>query len=437
MISDEKIIIDTSPGEKRVAVLKNNRLANLFIERHHAPWLRGAIILARITATRKELGASFLDLGTSSGYIEHGKINQPIDGESLLVQVLNDAHRKKSARVSSNICLRGKYFDLYPVKSTSSISRKIKSKKKRGLIKQFIDENIPNGIGVHIRESFDVSDLLCMKEVTLAQLQKWKNVEERISKSCSPSILMPSLGALGQAMEKYPNANVYEGRYGGLFRDYGVDLEINRALERKISLDSGAYLFFDETEALTSIDIDIGSGSKPRSETTSLVAHLAEEILWQLRLREIGGIILIDFPRFKNFKIRDNFLENLQSFALNEEVPLVIHGWTRTGLLEITKPREGVSLKEVLVGTVEDNTPALETVALKVLRCLMKKTTGIAYPEVICSLSLKNVINTTFDKEVRNINDKLGAKVLITEDSEMTDNEFLIKNGINSEYDVR
>ena len=431
MISNEKIIIDTSPGEKRVAVLKNNRLANLFIERQHAPWLRGAIILARVTATRKELGASFLDLGTSSGYIEHGKINQPLDGESLLVQVLNDAHRKKSARVSSNICLRGKYFDLYPVMSTSSISRKIKSKKKRGLIKQFIDENIPNGIGVHIRESFDVSDLLCMKEVTLAQLQKWKNVEERISKSRSPSILMPSLGALGQAMEKYPNANVYEGRYGNLFKDYGVDLEINRALERKISLDSGAYLFFDETEALTSIDIDIGSGSKPRSETTSLVAHLAEEILWQLRLREIGGIILIDFPRFKNFKIRDNFLENLQSFALNEEVPLVIHGWTRTGLLEITKPREGVSLNDLLVGTVEDNTPALETVALKVLRCLMKETTGIAYPEVICSLSVKNVINTTFDKEMRKISDKLGVKVSITEDSEMTDNGFLIKNGIN------
>ena len=431
MISNEKIIIDTSPGEKRVAVLKNNRLANLFIERHHAPWLRGAIMLARVTATRKELGASFLDLGTSSGYIEHGKMNQPLDGESLLVQVLNDAHRKKSARVSSNICLRGKYFDLYPVKSTSSISRKIKSKKKRGLIKQFIDENIPNGMGVHIRESFDVSDLLCMKEVTLAQLQKWKNVEERISKSRSPSILMPSLGALGQAMEKYPNANVYEGRYGGLFKDYGVDLEINRALERKISLDSGAYLFFDETEALTSIDIDIGSGSKPRSETTSLVAHLAEEILWQLRLREIGGIILIDFPRFKNFKIRDNFLENLQSFALNEKVPLVIHGWTRTGLLEITKPREGVSLNDVLVGTVEDNTPALETVALKVLRCLIKETTGIAYPEVVCSLSVKNVINTTFDKEMRKISDKLGVKVSITEDSEMTDNGFLIKNGIN------
>ena len=431
MISNEKIIIDTSPGEKRVAVLKNNRLANLFIERHHAPWLRGAIMLARVTATRKELGASFLDLGTSSGYIEHGKMNQPLDGESLLVQVLNDAHRKKSARVSSNICLRGKYFDLYPVKSTSSISRKIKSKKKRGLIKQFIDENIPNGIGVHIRESFDVSDLLCMKEVTLAQLQKWKNVEERISKSRSPSILMPSLGALGQAMEKYPNANVYEGRYGNLFKDYGVDLEINRALERKISLDSGAYLFFDETEALTSIDIDIGSGSKPRSETTSLVAHLAEEILWQLRLREIGGIILIDFPRFKNFKIRDNFLENLQSFALNEKVPLVIHGWTRTGLLEITKPREGVSLNDVLVGTVEDNTPALETVALKVLRCLIKETTGIAYPEVVCSLSVKNVINTTFDKEIREISDKLGVKVSITEDSEMTDNGFLIKNGIN------
>ena len=100
-------------------------------------------------------------------------------------------------------------------------------------------------------------------------------------------------------------------------------------------------------------------------------------------------------------------------------------------MLEITKPREGDSLKDVLLGTVEDNTPALETVALKVLRCLMKETTGIAYPEVICSLSLKNVINTTFDEEMRHISRRLGTKVSIKEDREMADNEFLIKNGIN------
>ena len=92
-------------------------------------------------------------------------------------------------------------------------------------------------MGVHIRESFDVSDLLCMKEVTLAQLQKMEKRRRKNFKKSFPSILMPSLGALGHAMEKYPNANVYEGRYGGLFKDYGVDLEINRALERKISLD--------------------------------------------------------------------------------------------------------------------------------------------------------------------------------------------------------
>ena len=431
MISNEKIIIDISPGEKRVAVLKNNRLANLFIERHHAPWLRGAIILAKVTATRKELGASFLDLGTSPGYIEHKEMCQPIDGESLLVQVLNDAHRKKSARVSSNICFGGKYLDLCPVGAISSISRKIKSKKNRGLIKQFINENIPNGIGVHIRDTFDMSDLPCMRAVTSAQLEKWENLKAKIAKSRSPSILIPSVGALGLAMEKYPNANIYEGKYGVLFKDYDVDYEINRALERKISLDDGTYLFFDETEALTSIDVDIGSNSKPRSETTSLVANLAEEIVWQLRLREIGGIILIDFPRFKNFKIRDNFLKTLQSFALSEEVSLVIHGWTRTGLLEITKPREGNSLKDLLVGTAEDNTPALETTALKVLRSLMKETSGIAYPKVICSPFLKNVLNTTFDKEIGNISDKLGAKVIITEDSQMIYNEYLIKNGIN------
>ena len=102
MLANEKIIIDRSPGEIRVAVIKNGRLANLFIERSNKPWLRGAVILARITAIRKKLAASFLDLGAASGYIENRKPAKPIEGASIVVQVLADPHRNKSARVSSN-----------------------------------------------------------------------------------------------------------------------------------------------------------------------------------------------------------------------------------------------------------------------------------------------------------------------------------------------
>ena len=181
LLANEKIIIDRSPGEIRVAVIKNGRLANLFIERSNKPWLRGAVILARITAIRKKLGASFLDLGTASGYIENRNPAKPIEGIDI-VQVLADPHRNKSARVSSNICVEGNYLNLYPTAERSSISRKIKSKKKRGLIKQFIADNIPNNMGVHIKYSFDVSDLDLMKATAFEQIANWKTLARKFKK---------------------------------------------------------------------------------------------------------------------------------------------------------------------------------------------------------------------------------------------------------------
>ena len=436
MLANEKIIIDRSPGEIRVAVIKNGRLANLFIERSNKPWLRGAVILARITAIRKKLGASFLDLGTASGYIENRKPAKPIEGASIVVQVLADPHRNKSARVSSNICVEGNYLNLYPTAERSSISRKIKSKKKRGLIKQFIADNIPNNMGVHIKYSFDVSDLDLMKATAFEQIANWKNLSEKILRSRPPLTLIPSLGAVGFAITKYPEAKVCDGTNGELFDQYDLEFEISRALDRKVLLDDGAQLVFDEAEALTAIDIDVGSSRTPRSGLDSLVAHLAKEIIWQIRLRDIAGLIFVDFPRFRDSNIKENFLKVLQAFAQCEGLSLIIHGWTRTGLLEITRPRNGSSLKELLVGTVEDDTPALETVALTALRCLLKETAGVAYPEIVCSRSLKRTINGNFEKVLRGISRKLGSTIFLTEDGKMAKDEFLIRNRIKQKYDV-
>ena len=99
-------------------------------------------------------------------------------------------------------------------------------------------------------------------------------------------------------------------------------------------------------------------------------------------------------------------------------------------MLEITRPRNGSSLKELLVGTVEDDTPALEPVALPALRCLVKETAGVAYPEIVCSTSLKRTINGNFEKVLREISRKLGSTIFITEDGEMAKNDFLIRNRI-------
>ena len=106
-----------------------------------------------------------------------------------------------------------------------------------------------------------------------------------------------------------------DGTNGELFDQYDLEFEISRALDRKVLLDDGAQLVFDEAEALTAIDIDVGSSRTPRSGLDSLVAHLAKEIIWQIRLRDIAGLIFVDFPRFRDSNIKENFLKVLQAFA--------------------------------------------------------------------------------------------------------------------------
>ena len=429
MATEQKILIDKSPGETRVAVIIGGRLAQLSIERSIRPWMRGAIVCAKITAIRKELRAAFVDLGETTGYMEIKTGQLVREGDSVIVEVISEPHQDKSARVSQSIAFRGPFINVLPKQSERSISRKIKAKRQRNLIKDFIKANVPDQVGVHIKSSFDIDDLCSMRTELKKQLANWNKLKEFSETGPSPKVFSPAPGPVDFAVKNYQDATIDEGKDGSVFNEYKIDFQIEKALERRVILDSGAHLIIDELEALTSIDIDIASHKMAITHPFFFAEQLGQEIYWQLRLRDIAGLILIDFPRWKDLKIRDQFVAVLKALAGSDDKPLVVHGWTKTGLLEITCSRVAWTLKEILLGTLGDDSALLETAGLKLLRRLISETKGIAYPKVLCSSQIKAIINGPLQKNFSEVTKRLGTKIELIEDPNFTRESFEIING--------
>ncbi len=431
-LTNRKIVIDHSPGETRVATLIEGRLAQMFVERASRPWVRGAIVNAKVTAVRKELGAVFLDLGNAQGYMDGPSKYTPIEGQSVLVEVISEPRKGKAARVSQNITLRGNFADIYPTETGYSISRKIKRKTKRSAIREFLISNVPSSVGVHIKSTDNSSDFTLIKKEIDELILKWRRLEQMTASNGSPKVLIPSPGPIGFAVKKYIDQEIHEGKNGTLFDDFAIDFQIDKALERKVSIEGGAEIIFDELEALVSVDIDIARFKTAKTQPLRLAECLAEEIFWQIRLRDLAGLILVDFPRLKDIKIRENFVRLLKKLSKENDVSLVVHGWTRTGLLEVTRPRIGLTLHEIFCGNEIGGLEAMETLGLKVLRLLIKETPGMALPQVVCSPQLRTMIQATLGESLKEVSKKLGKTVTFVDDPNSGHELFHIRNALEA-----
>ena len=180
-------------------------------------------------------------------------------------------------------------------------------------------------------------------------------------------------------------------------------------------------------EALTAIDIDLASHKTAHSHPLKLAEALAEEIFWQIRLRKLSGIILIDYPRAKNLGARDHFHSEIKRIASQDEYKLVVHGWTRTGLLELTKDRLGPSLRDMFLCKNSESQFLIEVIAIEACRTLITGSDGIAIPQLVCSQALKSALlgplRRTFDK----VNKRLGLEVDLNVDLYLAHDEFYIQ----------
>jgi ribonuclease G len=401
-VSDE-ILINVTPQETRVAVIGAGIAQELLVERNASRGLVGNIYMGRVARVLPGMQSAFIDIGLERAAFLHvadifenrkGASGQAVeaarpiekllaDGQPVLVQVIKDPIGTKGARLSTQVSLAGRMLVYLPQDPHIGISQRIEDESGRALLKERVKELLPPDEkgGFIIRT---LAETACEAELRadvefLRSL--WRDLRERSLGARPPQLIHEDLSLaqrvlrdmvrpdtervlvdsrenfqkLASFTESYmPALRSCLEHYTGerpLFDLYNIESEIEKALSRRVDLKSGGYLIVDQTEAMTTIDVNTGGfvGSRNFDDTifkTNLEA--AHAIARQLRLRNLGGIIILDFIDMQSEEHRAAVLEELKKALARDRTRITVSGFTALGLVEMTRKRTRESLAHVL-----------------------------------------------------------------------------------------
>ncbi len=402
------IIVNYSPHETRVAVMEGGMLCELFHEREREQRLVGNIYKGKVLKVLPGMESAFVDIGVERAaflYIDdilnhkelvdededdrpskkkskEQNIEQILkEGQDVLVQVSKGPIGTKGARITNHISLPGRNLVYMPASSTLGVSRQISEEKERNRLKNLVSQLRPETGGFIIRtvaEGRSEEDL--HSDINyLASL--WEDIRKRYRELEAPALLHTDLNVIFRTIRDMFSTDVrrlvldhgkryqevrqfvrtYLPRYASMiemfdrdlpiFDYYGIEAEIDRALSQKVWLRSGGYLIIDQTEALTAIDVNTGRFvGKESHEKTILRTNLeaAEEIVYQLQLRNIGGIIIIDFIDMESSQHRQMVYQTLKDHLRNDKARSKILQISEMGLVEMTRKRDRENLSRYL-----------------------------------------------------------------------------------------
>jgi ribonuclease G len=424
----EDILVNVTPQETRVAIMQQAVVQELHVERSSALGLVGNVYMGRVARVLPGMQSAFIDIGCERAAFLHvadiwearnHEGNRPIErmlseGQSIMVQVVKDPIGTKGARLSTQISVAGRLLVYLPQESHIGISQRIEDETERALLRDKLTHLLPEGQGggFIIRT---VAESASERELSfdVDYLRKvWAGIEAKAKTASPPSLLYQDLTlslrvlrdmvhddtgrilidsretyrrVLGFAQDYIPNVAARVQHYMGerpLFDLYSVEDEIERALARRVELKSGGYLIIDQTEALTTIDVNTGAfvGGRSFDDTifkTNLEA--AQVIARQLRLRNLGGIIILDFIDMDSEEHRNAVLGELRKALARDRVRMTVNGFTQLGLVEMTRKRTRESLAHVLCEpcAVCQGRGALktaQTVCYQILRDIMRES---------------------------------------------------------------
>lgn len=395
---NDEILINVTPQETRVAVMQQGIVQQLHIERGSHLGIVSNIYVGRVKRVLPGMQSAFIDIGLERSAFLHvadiwenrnnSDTAKPIEkmlheGQSLLVQVIKDSIGSKGARLSTQISIAGRLLVFLPQESHIGVSQRIENEAERELLRTKLQQLLPeNSSGGYIIRT--MAETATDKELLadMEYLNKlWVKLQEQAKTSSAPFLLYQELNIslcvlrdfvnesttriLVDSSETYQRMAAFAQdfissavsrleHYVGerpLFELYGVEDEIERALSRRVNLKSGGYIIIDQTEALTTVDVNTGGfvGSRNFDDTifkTNLDA--AQIIARQLRLRNLGGIIICDFIDMNNQEHRDAVLEEFKKSLANDHTRITVNGFSALGLVEMTRKRTRESLAHIL-----------------------------------------------------------------------------------------
>jgi len=405
-----EILIEGAAGEIRIALLEDELLTELFIDRARTQGAAGNIYKGRVSSILPGMQSAFVDVGLERNaflYVEDAPGGRgagghalatdgptPVTGrpriedllsvgEEILVQVSKDPVAQKGARITSQLALPGRFLVFLPGVEHIGVSRRIEEPEERDRLKTLLSEvrdglHLPGGVIVRTvgkgrcREDFE-GDALSLRDT-------WVEIERRAASGPAPVVLHEEAGTLEKALRDVFQADVEQvlvddslvferalehlrrmqpemaGRLhlhagGALFEERGVQQQLERALRPRVWLKSGGHIVINPTEALVAIDVNTGKFVGSRSlEETVLATNLeaVQEIVRQIRLRDLGGIIVVDFIDMEEESSRERVREALQAELRKDRARSRVLQISEFGLVEITRQRTRRSLERIL-----------------------------------------------------------------------------------------
>ena len=380
-----EIIINKKEDKKTIAVVENGKLIEIYEENKENRHERneGNIYTGVIKDIIPGMQAAFIDIGTEKNSFIHvrdiipqvdEKVEKKIEPkikevikpkQKLLVQVQKDSNDKKGARTSTHIKLTGKYIILLPQTSIVTISQKITDENEKERLIKLVKNNLPNGMGAIVRTSAEKKDENIIKKDITQLNEKWNEIYEKFQK-CeykpqllfrSPSIVEKIIldlpdekidAIISNSKEEIeqlkkivsPNIKLDIEENTNLLEKYELESQIEKAKQRKVWLNCGGFITIDPTEALVAIDVNSGkyTGKISLEETVYKVNYEATiEIAKQLRLRDIGGIIIIDYIDMKNIENKEKIEKLLKETLKQDRAKTQVEGFTKLNLMELTR----------------------------------------------------------------------------------------------------
>ena len=381
-----ELIVNKNKEEKIIAIIENGKLVEIYEENEQSSKARneGNIYLGIVKDIVPGMQAAFVDIGTEKNSFIHvkdvvpqvdEKVEKRIDnkikdvikaGEKILVQIQKDSNDKKGARTSTHIKLTGKYVVLMPNTNIVTISQKIENESEKERLLKILRKLLPENTGVIVRTAAVKKNEEELKEDLERLLSKWKKIKEKFdntpSKSQllykSPSILekiildLPEnriekimvndkdeyreISEMLKEMDEKIKVEIHEN----ILEKYELEKQIEKSKQRKVWLNCGGFITIDQTEALVAIDVNSGkfTGKSTLEETVYKVNYEATiEIAKQLRLRDIGGIIIIDYIDMQKEENKNKIEKLLKESLKQDRAKTQVEGFTKLNLMELTR----------------------------------------------------------------------------------------------------
>ena len=388
----QELLINVEDNRKKILLLENGNLIEQYDEQPDKERIEGNIYLGIVKDVLPGMQAAFVDIGKEKNTFIHirdvikkvsnqtGNKNEDFAkynikdylrvGMPILVQVKKDSTNKKGARISTHLSIPGRFAVIMPDEKFVTLSQKIDSKEERDRLKSIVSKNLTNNFGAIVRTSAENKTENQIAEDITKTVNYYKKIKELFDKAQDKNNIKPQLifksediiqkmitDLMDQELYriitnndevykiiekrlKNENKDIKLEKQDNLLKMYNIEKQLEELSKRKIWLKCGGFITIDKTEALTAIDVNSGkyTGKKDLEETIFIVNKEATiEIARQLRLRDIGGIIIIDYIDMKDEKNEKKIIELFEKQLKKDRSKIQIVGFSKLNLLEMTR----------------------------------------------------------------------------------------------------